>query len=130
MSLGEVPIDPKSRQGDGRTPEGRYLIDRHNPMIGFHRALHVEYPICGRASIAAATIPVERVVPRHLREQMDALHTVDPQACTAIEAIVRDEQSHHDKALLEPRKGIFWPWVLLPVISWATEGVIWMGMRL
>jgi 3-demethoxyubiquinol 3-hydroxylase len=86
--------------------------------------------ICGRASIAAATVAVERVVLKHLREQIDALRTVDPPACAAIEAIVRDEQSHHDKALLEPRKGIFWPRVLLPVISWATESVIWVGMRL
>lgn len=86
--------------------------------------------ICGRASIAAATVAVERVVLRHLREQIDALRTVDPRACAAIEAIVQDEQSHHDKALLEPRKGIFWPRVLLPVIGWATESVIWMGMRL
>jgi 3-demethoxyubiquinol 3-hydroxylase len=66
----------------------------------------------------------------HLREQIDALRTIDPRACAAIEAIVQDEQSHHDRALLEPRKGIFWPRVLLPVISWATECVIWVGMRL
>jgi ubiquinone biosynthesis monooxygenase Coq7 len=86
--------------------------------------------ICGRASIAAATVAVERVVLTHLHEQIHALRAVDPPACAAIEAIVRDEQSHHDKALPEPRKGIFWPRVLLPVISWATESVIWVGMRL
>ena len=86
--------------------------------------------ICGRASIAAATVAVERVVLRHLRDQMHALRTVDPPACAAIEAIVRDEQSHHDKALLEPEKGIFWPRILLLVISSATESVIWVGMRL
>jgi hypothetical protein len=44
VSLGTVPIGPKVRQGDGRTPEGRYLIDHHNSMSGFHRALHVAYP--------------------------------------------------------------------------------------
>jgi ubiquinone biosynthesis monooxygenase Coq7 len=86
--------------------------------------------ICGRASIAAATVAVERVVLRHLHEQIHALRAIDSLACAAIEAIVRDEQSHHDKALLEPRKGIFWPRVLLPVISWATERAIWVGMRL
>ncbi len=26
------------------TPEGRYLIDHHNPLSGFRRALHVAYP--------------------------------------------------------------------------------------
>jgi ubiquinone biosynthesis monooxygenase Coq7 len=86
--------------------------------------------ICGRASIAAATMAVERVVLRHLRDQILALRTADPLACVAIETIVADEQSHHDKALLEPRKGIFWPRILLPVISAATECVIWVGMRL
>jgi murein L,D-transpeptidase YafK len=44
VSLGGAPSGPKIRQGDGRTPEGRYLIDRHNPLSGFHRAMHVAYP--------------------------------------------------------------------------------------
>jgi murein L,D-transpeptidase YafK len=32
------------REGDHRTPEGRYVIDRHNPNSAFHLALHVSYP--------------------------------------------------------------------------------------
>jgi murein L,D-transpeptidase YafK len=44
VSLGSAPSGPKIRQGDGRTPEGRYFIDHHNPLSGFHRALHVGYP--------------------------------------------------------------------------------------
>jgi murein L,D-transpeptidase YafK len=44
VSLGTVPVGPKTHQGDGRTPEGRYLIDYHNPLSGFHRALHIAYP--------------------------------------------------------------------------------------
>jgi murein L,D-transpeptidase YafK len=44
VSLGRDPIGPKLRQGDRRTPEGRYIIDNHNPASAFHRALHVSYP--------------------------------------------------------------------------------------
>lgn len=44
VSLGRDPVGPKERQGDRRTPEGRYLIDSHNPASSFHRALHVSYP--------------------------------------------------------------------------------------
>jgi murein L,D-transpeptidase YafK len=44
IALGHDPVGPKRRQGDHRTPEGRYLIDRHNPYSAFHRSLHVSYP--------------------------------------------------------------------------------------
>ena len=44
VSLGKEPLGPKVREGDRRTPEGRYLVDRHNPASAFHRALHVSYP--------------------------------------------------------------------------------------
>jgi len=30
--------------GDGRTPEGDYVIDYHKPNSSFHRALHISYP--------------------------------------------------------------------------------------
>jgi murein L,D-transpeptidase YafK len=54
VSLGGAPIGPKTRQGDGRTPEGRYLIDHHNPLSGFHRALHVAYPSAADSARARA----------------------------------------------------------------------------
>ncbi len=44
VSLGREPTGPKARQGDRRTPEGRYYIDAHNPGSSFHRALHISYP--------------------------------------------------------------------------------------
>jgi ubiquinone biosynthesis monooxygenase Coq7 len=86
--------------------------------------------LCGRASIAATTVAVERVVLRHLDEQLDALRGIDTAAVSAIEAILEDERTHHDKAALEPSQGIVWPRVLRPVVSAATEFVIWPGMRL
>jgi murein L,D-transpeptidase YafK len=54
VSLGTVPVGPKIRQGDGRTPEGRYVIDRHNPRSGFHRALRVAYPSAAESGRARA----------------------------------------------------------------------------
>ena len=39
-------------------------------------------------------------------------------------------RAHHDHAAQEPRQGIFWPRVLRPAVSAATEFVIWTGMKL
>ncbi|NKN34568.1 L,D-transpeptidase family protein [Marichromatium bheemlicum] len=44
IALGFQPIGHKRREGDGRTPEGRYRIDWRNPASRFHRALHISYP--------------------------------------------------------------------------------------
>jgi murein L,D-transpeptidase YafK len=44
IALGGNPIGPKTRQGDHRTPEGIYVIDRRNPQSQFHRSLHISYP--------------------------------------------------------------------------------------
>lgn len=52
IALGHNPVGPKRREGDHRTPEGRYLIDEHNPDSAFHRSLHVSYP--SAADIARA----------------------------------------------------------------------------
>ena len=44
IALGFEPSGPKRASGDGRTPEGRYVIDRRNPNSAFHLSLHVSYP--------------------------------------------------------------------------------------
>jgi murein L,D-transpeptidase YafK len=44
VALGFEPVGKKTTEGDGRTPEGRYVIDRHKPNSRFHRALHISYP--------------------------------------------------------------------------------------
>ena len=57
VALGQV-AGPKRRQGDGRTPEGRYLIDSHNPNSAYHLALHISYPNAeDRARARAAHVP-------------------------------------------------------------------------
>ena len=35
---------PKRREGDGRTPEGCYVISSRNPASKFHLALGISYP--------------------------------------------------------------------------------------
>jgi len=44
VALGRGGPEPKSREGDARTPEGTYVIDRHNPRSCCHLALHISYP--------------------------------------------------------------------------------------
>jgi murein L,D-transpeptidase YafK len=44
VSLGPNPVGHKQQEGDGRTPEGRYVIDYRKPDSRYHRALHVSYP--------------------------------------------------------------------------------------
>ncbi len=43
VSLGRTP-GKKVRRGDGKTPEGQYVIDRRNPASRFYKALHISYP--------------------------------------------------------------------------------------
>jgi len=44
VALGSGGLAPKEREGDGRTPEGHYLIDARNSASAYHRALHISYP--------------------------------------------------------------------------------------
>lgn len=44
VSLGGNPVGPKTRQGDSRTPEGVYVLDRHNPKSQFYKSIHISYP--------------------------------------------------------------------------------------
>ena len=44
IALGRNPIGHKEREGDGRTPEGSYVIDFRKRDSDFHRALHISYP--------------------------------------------------------------------------------------
>jgi murein L,D-transpeptidase YafK len=44
VSLGEDPVGPKAKEGDGRTPEGNYVLDRHNAKSQYHKSIHISYP--------------------------------------------------------------------------------------
>lgn len=44
IHLGFTAQGPKQFRGDGKTPEGAYLIDRRNPNSTFHLSLGISYP--------------------------------------------------------------------------------------
>lgn len=44
VSLGLDPTGHKEREGDFRTPEGRYLLTRRNPQSEFFLSIQVSYP--------------------------------------------------------------------------------------
>ena len=44
VSLGFAPTGPKQFEGDGKTPEGLYLINRRNPESRFYLSLGISYP--------------------------------------------------------------------------------------
>lgn len=54
IALGGHPRGTKRRRGDGRTPEGLYVIDGRNPDSRFHRALHISYPNAEDRALARA----------------------------------------------------------------------------
>ncbi|MBX2855714.1 MAG: L,D-transpeptidase family protein [Rhodobacteraceae bacterium] len=54
ISLGFAPEGDKRREGDGKTPEGDYLIDYRNPNSAYHLSLHINYPSKADRAEAAA----------------------------------------------------------------------------
>jgi len=44
VSLGANPVGFKVREGDRKTPEGNYVLDRHNAHSQYHRSIHISYP--------------------------------------------------------------------------------------
>ena len=44
FDLGFAPVGHKQVKGDGRTPEGTYLIDRRNPRSSYHLSVGISYP--------------------------------------------------------------------------------------
>lgn len=52
IKLGFDPLGHKEREGDGRTPEGLYWVDRKNPRSSFHLSVGINYP--NEADVARA----------------------------------------------------------------------------
>lgn len=44
VALGGNPVGPKTMQGDSKTPEGEYVLDRHNSKSQFYKSIHISYP--------------------------------------------------------------------------------------
>lgn len=54
VDLGRAPSGPKQFEGDGKTPEGRYVIDRRNPNSHYHLSLGISYPNPADIAFAAS----------------------------------------------------------------------------
>jgi murein L,D-transpeptidase YafK len=52
IDLGFAPVGHKQFEGDGKTPEGRYIIDKRNPNSAYHLSIGLSYP--NKADIAYA----------------------------------------------------------------------------
>lgn len=52
IELGFAPEGHKLEEGDGRTPEGEYIIDRRNPNSAYYLSIGISYP--NAADIAQA----------------------------------------------------------------------------
>lgn len=44
VGLGFTPVGHKQFEGDGKTPEGSYIIDRRNPNSQYHLSIGISYP--------------------------------------------------------------------------------------
>ena len=44
IELGSNPVGHKRAEGDGRTPEGAYMIDRRNPNSQYYLSVGISYP--------------------------------------------------------------------------------------
>lgn len=44
MVLGSNPLGHKQQEGDGKTPEGAYILDFKKPNSAFYKAIHISYP--------------------------------------------------------------------------------------
>lgn len=67
IGLGSSPMGHKRRQGDRRTPEGRYFICNKNPRSQFYLSLQINYPneqdaVEGLADGVITTAQHERIV--------------------------------------------------------------------
>lgn len=54
VGLGFAPEGHKQFEGDGRTPEGSYVIDRRNPNSIYHLSIGISYPNAADTAYAKA----------------------------------------------------------------------------
>lgn len=54
IALGFAPEGDKQQEGDGKTPEGLYTVNRRNPNSSFHLSLGLDYPLPEDIARAAA----------------------------------------------------------------------------
>lgn len=91
--------------------------------------LGVATGLAGAKAVVATTVAIERVVLRHMRQQIEALTDIDVAATALLRAILAEEQQHHDQSVAR-LSGSRWSRFIDPIVAASTEAVIWLGMRL
>ncbi len=85
VALGREPAGHKVQEGDGRTPEGSYVIDWRNPRSQYHLSLHISYP--NKADIERARelgVPPGGDIMIHGLKDGQRLETDWTQGCIAV----------------------------------------------
>ena len=54
IGLGNEPVGHKKFEGDGRTPEGVYFVDRFNPNSRYYLSVGISYPSAQDTALAEA----------------------------------------------------------------------------
>jgi murein L,D-transpeptidase YafK len=98
IAIGRNPVGPKSRRGDGKTPEGEYVLDGRNPHSRFYRSIHISYPNpndidrAEKNGVAPGSDIMIHGLPRHY-EDVGELHTVTnwTRGCIAVTNAEIDE---------------------------------------
>ena len=85
--------------------------------------------LLGVQAISATTASVERVVLKHLQDQLLSLAGTDDAAVAVISKIVAEEQQHHDQSLSHLIPDHILSNVIKRIVTASTESVIWIGMR-
>ncbi len=44
IAMGDLPTGHKLKEGDQRTPQGRYILDYKKPNSSYYKAIHISYP--------------------------------------------------------------------------------------
>ena len=106
FGLGYAPTGNKEYEGDGKTPEGLYFIDRFNPNSRYHLSVGISYPSVQDVARAAALglRPGGDIFIHGLGPEGRALNKPDWTAgCIA----VTDEEIEEIFAMLRPGVPIF-----------------------
>ena len=106
IKLGQQPVGDKKYEGDGKTPEGLYFIDRLNPNSRYHLSVGISYPSAQDVAEAAmlGLRPGGDIFIHGLGPEGRALNKADWTAgCIA----VTDEEIEEIFAMLRPGVPIF-----------------------
>ncbi len=78
VALGPNPMGHKRYRGDGRTPEGRYVLDWRKEDSDFYRSIHVSYPnrADARHAALAGRDPGEAIMIHGLPNGLETLGAV------------------------------------------------------